>query len=99
MSDNSEIHRLLSLALDADESGDRDQAVLLYSEAVEQILRIDDKDARARLNKFANQALERAEKLKGIKYQPATTAPISPTLSPPSQPSRVVPVRSKSMSD
>lgn len=95
MTDNSDIHRLLSHALDADESGDRDRAVQLYSEAVEQILRIDDKDARARLNKFANQALERAEKLKGITYQPVT-AGVLPTASPSSPPSRVMPVRSKS---
>lgn len=94
MSD-SNVHRILSQALDADESGDRDKAVLLYSQAVEMILMIDDKDARARLNKFATQAIERAEKLKGITYN-ASVPVSSPNLSPTtSNPSRVVPVKSK----
>lgn len=91
MSD-SNVHRILSEALDADESGNRDQAVLLYSQAVEMILMIDDKDARARLNKFATQALERAEKLKGITYKAAVSTNLSPTTS---NPSRIVPVKSK----
>lgn len=36
---------------------------------MELILSIDDKEKREKLNKFAKQALDRAEELKGIKYQ------------------------------
>lgn len=45
------------------------KAIQYYTEAVELILSIDDKEKREKLNKFAKQALDRAEELKGIKYQ------------------------------
>lgn len=41
--------------------------------AVELILSIDDKEKREKLNKFARQALDRAEELKGIKKQDSPT--------------------------
>ncbi|KAJ6649460.1 Calpain-7, partial [Pseudolycoriella hygida] len=50
---------------------------------VEMILQIPDKDARTRLNKFATQALDRAEELKGIKREniPSPSMPLLPTIS------------------
>ena len=38
--------------------------------AVELILSIEDKEKREKMNKFARQALDRAEELKGIKKEP-----------------------------
>lgn len=77
----SEIHAVLSQALDADQSNNESLAISLYMKTVEMILKIPDKDARARLNKFATQALDRAEELKGIKRQnvPSPSMPIQPT--------------------
>lgn len=63
----SEIHAVLSQALDADESKDEVLAISLYMKTVEMILQLEDKEARTRLNKYATQALDRAEELKGIK--------------------------------
>lgn len=76
----AEIHKILSEALDADESGNKTLAISLYTKTVEEILRIEDKELRNRLNRFANHSLDRAEKLKGI---------LRPDLSPiqsPTQP-------------
>lgn len=66
----SEIHKILSQALDADESGNVELAIQLYTQSVEAILRIEDKDERGRFTKFATQSLDRAEKLKGIQRSP-----------------------------
>lgn len=63
----TDIHKILSQALDADESGNKDLAISLYTKSVEGILQIMDPDIRGRLNKYAKQALDRAEELKGIK--------------------------------
>lgn len=63
----AEIHTILSQALDADESKNESVAISLYMKTVEMILQIPDKETRTRLNRFATQALDRAEELKGIK--------------------------------
>lgn len=57
---------ILNSALDADEQGDKEKAVELYTKAVEVILKISDPVVRERLNKYAVQALDRAEELRGI---------------------------------
>lgn len=79
----SEIHSVLSQALDADESKNESLAISLYMKTVEMILQIQDKETRTRLNRFATQALDRAEELKGIKREnvasPSTAA--QPTIS------------------
>lgn len=80
----SEIHSVLSQALDADESKDESLAISLYMKTVEMILQIQDKETRTRLNKFATQALDRAEELKGIKKEnvASPTTPVhQPTIS------------------
>ncbi len=79
----SEIHSVLSQALDADESKNESLAIFLYMKTVEMILQIQDKETRSRLNKFATQALDRAEELKGIKKQniPSPSTPVRPTIS------------------
>lgn len=66
MSEKESVHEILSSALDADENGDKERAVELYSKAVEMVLKISDASVRAQLNKYAVQALERAEELRGI---------------------------------
>lgn len=66
MAEKESVHEILSKALDADESGDKEQAVDLYTQAVELILKISDPALKERLNKYALQALERAEELRGI---------------------------------
>lgn len=73
----SEIHSVLSRALSADESKDESLAISLYMQTVEMILQIQDKETRARLNKFATQAIDRAEELKGVKRKnvPGTVRP------------------------
>lgn len=45
----------------------QEQAIHYYTMAVELILSIEDKEKREKMNKFARQALDRAEELKGIK--------------------------------
>lgn len=44
--------------------------------AVELILSIEDKEKRDKMNKFARQALDRAEELKGIKKESPTEDPV-----------------------
>lgn len=66
MSEKEAVHTILSQALDADEKGEKEKAVELYTKAVEVILKISDADVRTKLNKYAVQALERAEELRGI---------------------------------
>lgn len=66
MSEKEAVHEILSLALDADERGDKEGAIIHYTNAVEKILRISDPELKQRLNKYAIQALERAEELRGI---------------------------------
>lgn len=79
----SEVHSVLSQALDADESKNENLAISLYMKTVEMILQIPDKDTRTRLNKFATQALDRAEELKGIKRANlgSPSVPVQPTIS------------------
>lgn len=81
----AEIHKILSQALDADEQGNKELAIALYTNTVEAILRIEDKELRNRLNRFANNSLDRAEKLKGTQR---------PDLSPIQTPIQLVPVHS-----
>lgn len=75
MSDKEVIHETLRSALDADEAGDKVRAVELYSTAVELILKIKDATLREKLNKYAINALERAEELRGITVQPNADIP------------------------
>ncbi|XP_046678914.1 calpain-7-like [Homalodisca vitripennis] len=87
---------LLSHALDADESGDKEAAVQLYTQAVEHSLaarsETSDTEIHQKLTALARQALERAEDLKGIRQtqklssveegDSATTPPSSPAADP-----------------
>uniref|UniRef100_A0A1B6DQ37 Calpain catalytic domain-containing protein n=1 Tax=Clastoptera arizonana TaxID=38151 RepID=A0A1B6DQ37_9HEMI len=61
---------MLSQALDADEIGDKEAAVNLYTQAVELSLsakkETNDKDIQNKLTALAKQSLDRAETLKGI---------------------------------
>lgn len=66
MSEKETVHDLLSKALDADESGNKELAIDFYTKAVEVVLKITDQALKERLNKYAIQALERAEELRGI---------------------------------
>lgn len=66
MSEKEGVHEILSKALDADESNDIADAVNYYMRAVERILQIKDAHVRDQLNKYAVQALDRAEELRGI---------------------------------
>lgn len=66
MTEKETVHEILSSALDADERGEKEQAVELYTKAVEFILKIADPKTRELLNKYAVQALDRAEELRGI---------------------------------
>lgn len=90
----AEIHKILSQALDADEKGDKELAINLYTKTVETILRIEDKELRNRLNRFANHSLDRAEKLKGI--QRPDPSPVQSPIQPLATSSfrTVVPVHS-----
>lgn len=66
MSEKETVKEILSSALDADEQGDKEKAVEFYTKAVETILKISDPAVREKLNKYAVQALDRAEELRGI---------------------------------
>lgn len=66
MAEKETVHEILSCALDADEHGDKEKAVEYYTKAVETILKISDVTLRDRLNKYAVQAIERAEELRGV---------------------------------
>lgn len=66
MSEKEIVHDILSKALDADESGDKESAFNYYTKAVELILHIKDATVKEQLNKYAVQALERAEELRGV---------------------------------
>lgn len=66
MSEKEAVHLILSHALDADERGDKEGAITHYTNAVERILKISDPELKQRLNKYAIQALDRAEELRGI---------------------------------
>lgn len=73
----SDIHAVLSEALDADESKNEQLAISLYMKTVEMILKIPDQETRTKLNKYAIQALDRAEQLKGIKRVNNAVASVS----------------------
>ncbi|KAG8229479.1 hypothetical protein J437_LFUL010053 [Ladona fulva] len=64
-------HYLFQEALDADEAGNKDEAVELYSQAVETSINArnstSDVNLQQKLTYLAKNALERAEELKGIK--------------------------------
>lgn len=62
----SDCHRLLKEALNADDEGNKELAIKLYSQSVEAVLKIEDEEIRKKLHKFAMKALDRAEELKGI---------------------------------
>lgn len=66
MGNKDAVHEMLSKALDADERGDKENAVNYYTNAVELILKITNPALKERLNKYAVQALDRAEELRGI---------------------------------
>lgn len=91
MSGSSEIHKILSQALDADESGNKELAIRLYTQSVESILQIEDKEERSRFTKFATQSLDRAEELKGIRRRPSESA-----AKLPSPTTSAIPVKSQS---
>ena len=78
MSEKETVHEILSSALDADERGDKEQAVELYTKAVEFVLKIGDAKTREQLNKYAVQALDRAEELRGISSPTHKTQAASP---------------------
>lgn len=84
----SDCHRLLKEALNADDLGNTQLAISLYSQSVEAVLKIEDEEIRKKLHKFAMKALDRAEELKGIKK----------TIEKPifNKPSSVLPVNSAS---
>lgn len=73
MTEKEAVKEILRQALDADENGDKDAAVELYTKAVETILKIGDPVLRERLNKYAVQSLDRAEELRGISSPKRTT--------------------------
>lgn len=73
MSEKEAVKEILRQALDADENGDKENAVELYTKAVEIILKISDPALRESLNKFAVQSLDRAEELRGISSPKRTT--------------------------
>jgi MIT (microtubule interacting and transport) domain len=79
----------LKRALSADENGQKELAITLYSDAVEQILTIEDASTREKLNKFALSALERAELLKASitkqVNQQNSSGNVEPRLDNPSQ--------------
>lgn len=81
MSEKEIVHEMLRRALDADERDDKVHAVVYYSNAVELILKVGDPMLREKLNKYAVQALERAEELRGISptHKPAIGNSASPT--------------------
>ncbi len=60
----------------------QEEAIQNYTLAVELILSIDDKEKREKLNKFAKQALDRAEELKGIKKISPTEDPVQTSALP-----------------
>lgn len=66
MSEKEIVHEILKRALDADERGNKEEAVAHYTNAVEVILKISDPALKESLNKYAVHAIERAEKLRGI---------------------------------
>lgn len=66
-SSEQDIHSTLSRALGADEANRTAEAIELYLATVEAILKLDDAELRARLNRFATQSLDRAEQLKGVR--------------------------------
>lgn len=68
---------LFSQALNEDEAGHKEEAVKLYTEAVEvglsaRAVANDDQELQAKLTDIARSALERAEELKGISHQVET---------------------------
>lgn len=66
MSEKEIIHEILKRALDADERGEKEEAVAHYTNAVEFILKITDPVLKERLNRYAVQSMDRAEELRGI---------------------------------
>lgn len=79
-------HFLFTQALDADEAGNSEEAVDLYTQAVQIGLEAraatSDTELHSKLTAVTRQALERAEELKGI----STTAPASTSVSKPQIP-------------
>ncbi|KAG5896976.1 hypothetical protein JTB14_018491 [Gonioctena quinquepunctata] len=70
---------LLQQAIEEDEQGDQEDAIELYAKAVEYITQFPE-FMQGELKALTLQALDRAEKLKGIKQEQPTSLPSSPTL-------------------
>lgn len=70
-----EVYELLQRALDADSAGDKGAAIELYMKGADTYLKISDVILKNKLQKFAIDAISRAEELKGVKSTPIT--PIS----------------------
>lgn len=71
-----ECYSLLKLALSFDEHNKKSEAVRAYLDAVEAILKLSDSEQKDKLKRYANEALNRAEKLKielNPSYQVAST--------------------------
>lgn len=90
----NDIHQILSRALGADESGNKEQAIQCYMEAVEAILKIGDRELRAKLNRFATQSLDRAEQLKGVRRPEVAHNQLQAPESGPAVGARTIPARS-----
>lgn len=86
MSEKEIVKQILKEALDADENDNKELAVELYTKAVETILKIGDPALRERFNKYAVQALDRAEELRGISSPTHKSASVNiddgPAISP-----------------
>ncbi|KAL8615723.1 hypothetical protein ACOMHN_007476 [Nucella lapillus] len=85
---------LLTEALDEDEKGDMEDAIELYTQAVELCIQIrdttDDAPLKAKVTKMATEALDRGEALKK-KQQPSANSP-SVSSKPPNQNQRAMPI-------
>lgn len=75
-----EVYDLMQRALDADSAGDKETAIELYMKGADTYLKISDVMLKNKLQKFAIDAISRAEELKGVKSNP-TTPISSPTQS------------------
>lgn len=83
-----EVHDLMKRALDADAAGDKEIAIDLYMKGADTYLRIKDLTLKEKLKKFAIDAIERAESLKGIKVATKTIENQSEHLSTQSKKNR-----------
>ncbi|XP_033225588.1 calpain-7-like [Belonocnema kinseyi] len=100
----SELQRckfLLNQALDADETGCKDIAVKLYTDAAELGLRTKttDVEIKAKLTNLVRLAIDRAEAIKGVKrIYPETTIPNLPSVPETALPDEATPVNTVTVS-